>query len=156
MKGSYDEMSPITGTLCVLVEEDPETKIVSKICMESGFTTTGYLTEEYENEILKWENSLPEIARKVRIKDDFGFFWYPVMLATSEASIIPVPDSEEVFNWEVCRIIQLSEEEKQDYPRLDTEGYYDSIIDHKSVRRYGHGSFEQAYDYFTSLLKSEE
>ena len=37
MKFDYDEMSPITGNKCVLVEPNNDGSL-SKMCMESGYT----------------------------------------------------------------------------------------------------------------------
>ena len=42
MNIEYDEISPITGNLCVVVEADPKVGRVSYLCMESGYTTTDY------------------------------------------------------------------------------------------------------------------
>ena len=36
----YDEVSPFTGNKCVLIEADENTGMESRICMESGMTTT--------------------------------------------------------------------------------------------------------------------
>ena len=37
---NYDAISPITGNNCVLIEADEMTNQESRICMESGYTTT--------------------------------------------------------------------------------------------------------------------
>ena len=39
LKLDYDETSPITGNVCVIVEADENTGAEHRMCMESGFVT---------------------------------------------------------------------------------------------------------------------
>ena len=48
MKSNYDEISPITHNLSVLVEQDDATGLTSKICMDSGYTTNSFLIDGSE------------------------------------------------------------------------------------------------------------
>ena len=54
MKIDYDEISPITGNKCVIVEADENTNIESRICMESGYSTADTL-KQGSNTIEKYE-----------------------------------------------------------------------------------------------------
>ena len=89
----YDEISPITGNRTVLIEADTSTNIESRICMESGYTTTDRLiigslaAQEYENA------GLTQFMRDMKFDDEnLGTSWYPAfiqMLAASSFVIIP-------------------------------------------------------------------
>ena len=47
IKLEYDEISPLSGRKCVVVEADEETNVESYMCMESGFTTSDKLKIGY-------------------------------------------------------------------------------------------------------------
>ena len=42
LKADYDEISPITGNKCVIIEVDEQSNTTSYICMESGYANPSW------------------------------------------------------------------------------------------------------------------
>ena len=80
MNLNYDEISPITGNKCVLIEADQNTNIESRICMESGYTTNDYLKIDSDH-IAKFESTITEYMSTVKYVDnELGCIWYPTFI----------------------------------------------------------------------------
>lgn len=91
MKLDYDEISPVTGNKCVLVEAlDAANGIYSKICIESGYYSTTYMHPT--NEALeKIEASMPDLIRDSKRTDLLGFNWYLASLNLGVVMLYPSP-----------------------------------------------------------------
>ena len=68
MKIEYDEISPITGNMCVVVEADPKENRTSYLCMESGYTTTDQLIKD-SSYVDSHEENLTELMIAAKHED---------------------------------------------------------------------------------------
>lgn len=156
MKLDYDEISPITGNKCVLVEAlDAANGIYSKICIESGYYSTTYMHPS-NVALEKIEASMPDLIRDSCKTDEFGFRWYLSTLNLGVVMLYPNPvDPSECeinsdkdikwfpqppFEWVVCPISL-----KEDSP---TEFIFNADLSHK----FKWSEFELAFDKLNELL----
>ena len=103
MKTSFDDVSPITGNLCVLVEIAPNGDQF-RFCLESGYITMTGLT--YSEKTLKeLEESYP-LGYKFRKIDKLHNLWVPITRASEHGALVPQYTSEamEDFLWTVYKI----------------------------------------------------
>ena len=69
MKLDYDEISPITGNKCVVVEADEKANLQSYLCMESGYTTTDQLIKGGPH-IEQFESQITELMLDLKYEDE--------------------------------------------------------------------------------------
>lgn len=150
MKIDYDEVSPLTGNLCVITECDEETNVTSYMCMESGFTTTEHM--KIDSDMTQtYEEQITDLMRNSKFEDtERGLVWYPSFLNINGIGMLyPVGTSREDLKWEVTRIVPLIGEERKKYPipGKDNE-YYTSKLDVENAERFDANEFEAALDRY--------
>lgn len=153
MKSNYDEISPISNTLSVLVETDDATGITSKICMDSGYTTNSFLIDGSDT-LTKLESNIAKVAYNLRFVDSNRNVWIPCMQATDTASIYPIPDEsdENSFLWQVTPIKRLSEDESRKYPDPNNIGkYLENYIDFENSVNFSKDKFIDAFKHFVDI-----
>jgi hypothetical protein len=155
MNLDYDSISPITGNLCVLEEAD-EAGNTHYMCMESGYTTTSYLTigSEVTEE---FESKLTELMRTVRKADtERGLMWYPAFLQTPVAMLYCSGTDATDLIWEVAQVVPLTEEEQKEYPVPGYEDmYFSSRLDTENSTKFAQDKFGDALDLFYIILEKE-
>jgi len=153
MKLDYDEKSPITGNLCVIVEADDQTNTTSYMCMESGFTTTDNM--KIGSDIVeKYETQLSELMRVCKLEDkDRGLMWYPAFLQMQGIGMLyPVGTTREDLKWEVSKVVLITGDERKQYPVPGKENeYFTSRLDVENAERFEGNEFELALDRFYAL-----
>tara|TARA_R110001592_G_scaffold40088_4_gene131834 strand:+ start:26540 stop:27067 length:528 start_codon:yes stop_codon:yes gene_type:complete len=153
IKLDYDEKSPITGNVCVIVEADKETNITSYMCMESGFTTTDNM--KIDSDIVeKYETRLTELMRECKFEDgDRGLVWYPAFLQMNGIGMLyPIGTSRDDIKWEVCKVVMIVGDERKKYPIPGKEDeYFTSRLDVDNAERFDGDKFDTALDRFYSL-----
>ena len=130
MNIDYDEISPITGNKCVVVEAEPENNVISYICMESGYTTTDQLVTGGLY-IEQYEAKLTELMIDAKFEDEkTKLTWYPTFMQ--------MPGGEE----------------RLEYPIPGREGeYYTSTLDVENANIYDTGDFKIALDELYNIVK---
>jgi hypothetical protein len=153
MKLDYDEKSPITGNLCVIVEADDQTNTTSYMCMESGFTTTDNM-KIGSDVVEKYETQLSELMRVCKLEDkDRGLMWYPAFLQMQGIGMLyPVGTTREDLKWEVSKVVLITGDERKQYPVPGKENeYFTSRLDVENAERFEGNEFELALDRFYAL-----
>ena len=144
---AFDEQSPFSDQMSVLIDVDSETGTVSKLCMQSGFTTNNLMsdTKEFWNDL---SNSY-SVGFLFAFKDDKGTIWIPSAQATDLAALYPVREEgeEDIMKWHVTPINYLLDEEAKDYT---TE------LDFDNTRVFDKLEYMQAFDLFLELSKLNE
>jgi len=153
MKLDYDEISPITGNLCVITEADEQNNTTSYMCMESGFTTTDAM--KIGSDIIeKYEAQLTELMRVSKYEDtERGLVWYPAFLQMPGVGMLyPIGSNREDIRWEVCKVVMILGEERKKYPVPGKENeYFTSRLDVENAERFEGNEFESALDRFYAL-----
>lgn len=153
MKLDYDEISPITGNLCVITEADEQNNTTSYMCMESGFTTTDAM-KIGSDVIEKYEAQLTELMRASKYEDsERGLIWYPAFLQMPGVGMLyPIGSNREDIRWEVCKVVMILGEERKKYPVPGKENeYFTSRLDVENAERFDGNKFESALDRFYAL-----
>jgi hypothetical protein len=155
MKLEYDSNSPITGNLCVIEEAD-DSGNTHYMCMDSGYTTTSYLTIG-SDVTEEFESKLTELMRAVRHADvDRGLMWYPAFLQTPVAMLYCSGTGAHDLVWEVAQVVPLTEEEQKEYPIPGYEDmYFSSKLDTENSTKFDKANFAEALDMFYDILNKE-
>jgi len=153
----YDEISPITGNRRVLIEADPDTGINSRICMESGYTTSEKLIIGSQD-VLDYESAgMTEFMKAVKYSDEeLGTVWYPAFIQMQGSMLYceRVNSNTNVLVWKVAQVIPLNDKEKLNYPipGTDTE-YYSSRLDVENAATFDKFQFKAALDQCYAYAK---
>jgi hypothetical protein len=145
-KFTFDEISPITGELCVLIDTDAETGVISRLCMQSGYTNNSLMidTEDF------WK-SLSEsytMGYQFAHKDDKGIIWIPSAQATDLAALYPVVDEEsKELIWQVAPIL---------YNWNEDDKTYTTEIDFEKTVNFAKLDYSRAFDLFINLSQTDE
>lgn len=153
-KAEYDEISPITKELTVLVESDPVTGLNSKLCMKSGFTTNEAMKagSEQHAHFLK---STPKLLHDLSVTDDDGFVWFPITVFTEHGIFFPDGTTTEDWVWRIAPIVDVPEEEREQYPVPGKPGefYEQRLAIDKSIW-YQNDQFDLAFAKFYDILNA--
>jgi len=152
MNLNYDEISPITGNKCVLIEADENTNIESRICMESGYTTNDYLKIDSDH-IAKFESTITEYMSEMKYVDnELGCIWYPTFINLPGGMIYCEPKDNEL-TWKIASVIDMNEEDRLKYPVPNKPGeYFPSRLDVDNAKTYGKYNFKNALDELYSIV----
>ena len=155
LKPDYDEISPITGNLCVIVEVDEKSNTTSYICMESGYVSNtmfaiGSPTQE------GYESTVSQLMRDLKKTDEErGLVWYPAFMQTPAGMLYIAGESTEDVHWEVAPVIAITEEDKEKYPVPGKEGrFYQSRAAIELAQSYDTQDFETAMNTLFNLTNA--
>ena len=156
IKLEYDEISPLSGNKCVVVEADEETNIESYICMESGYTTSDSLKIGSES-VKNYEKNITDLMKLVKFEDEEGgLVWYPSFMQLPGAMLYCKGTSFEDMVWEVAKVIQIIGDERKKYPVPGKEEeYFTSRLDIENAKTYQKREFQSAFDDLYAKVKAE-
>jgi len=153
-KAEYDEISPITGELSVLVEDDPATGLTSKLCMQSGYTTNEAMisgSAQHQHFLA----TTPKLLHDLSTIDENGLVWFPITIYTEHG--IFFPDGTDVDNWiwRIAPIVNVLDEEKEQYPVPNKPGeFYERRLAIDKSIWYDSQEFDQAFAKFYDILRA--
>jgi len=153
MKIDYDDISPITGNKCVIIESDEKTNEESRLCMESGYTTKD--SWKTGSDIIKhYEEHVTELMRELKFEDDkSGLTWYPSTMVTPTVMLYPKGQDIAEWCWEVAEVIAIEGEERLNYPVPGVENqYYTNRVDIENAKQFEQPEFELALDAFYGVI----
>jgi len=153
MNLNYDDISPITGNKCILIEADENTNIESRICMESGYTTSERLKIDSDH-ITEYEQTITEFMREMKYIDkELGCVWYPTFI-NLPGGMVYCEERDNELVWNAAGIVEMSETERLQYPIPNKEGeYFASRLDVENAITYGKYEFKNALDELYSMSK---
>lgn len=88
MRLNYDEISPITGNMCVMVEPDSTKNQNMKLCMESGYQTFDSWKDGSEI-VEKFLSVSPQLIQHSAVVDENGNVWVKVIMMTQDVVLNP-------------------------------------------------------------------
>ena len=111
-----EEISPITGNKCVMVEADEKTNVESYLCLESGYTTTDRF-EIGSEASKKYESTLTELMINAKIEDKpTGLVWYPAFMRMPGGMLYCEGNTKDSLKWKVARVVPIIGDERLKYP----------------------------------------
>ena len=153
MKLEYDDISPLTGNKCVLIEADTVSNTESFICMESGFTTHEKLINESEFQS-HYEANCTELMVACKMIDDKNRAWYPTFMQLPGGMLYCEGESAANWNWKVAKVIPLLGDERLKYPVIGKENqYHTARLDVDNAKIFEKDDFQTALDELYSIVK---
>ncbi len=153
MNIDFDEISPITGNKCVVVEAEPDNNVISYLCMESGYTTTDQLVKDGAY-IETHEQQLTELMLDSKHEDkETGLVWYPTFMQMPGGMLYPdgTPDA---IEWKVAKVVPIFGDERLQYPIPGKDGeYFTSKLDVDNANSYNTGDFKMALEDLYNIVK---
>tara|TARA_R110000824_G_scaffold389607_1_gene585779 strand:- start:3648 stop:4175 length:528 start_codon:yes stop_codon:yes gene_type:complete len=153
IKLEYDDISPFTGNKCVLIEADSSNDVESRICMESGYTTSDKFTVG-SPEILVYEQMIPQLYKDTKFVDQtINQVWYLSTMRTPLGCLYADGQTKDDFVWKLAKVEVLTPEERKEFPVEDKEGeYHTHRIDIDNAEEFPKNDFKAAIDKFYELL----
>jgi len=153
MKIEYDEISPITGNMCVVVEADPKENRTSYLCMESGYTTTDQLIKD-SSYVDSHEENLTELMISAKHEDVLtDLIWYPTFMQMPGGMLYP-EGTTKTLKWRVAKVIPIYGDERLQYPIPGKdEEYFTSKLDVDNANIYDTNDFKLALEDLYAIVK---
>jgi hypothetical protein len=126
-------LSPINGNTQYCFESvDDNTDIVSYLDYDTGYTSNSLLQigSEY---VETAETNQPKLVTGLKVVDTLrNIVWYPSVINIPLKGMIFPMGSLEEWHWEVMKVRDVTEEEKEKYPLPEgQEGFFKTILDVK-------------------------
>ena len=151
----YDDISPVTGNKCVLIEADERTNTESYLCMESGFTTHEKLIDESDFQ-QKYEERLTDLMLSCKIIDKDKKAWYPTFMQLPGGMLYAEGKSAQNWKWKVARVVPIEGDERLQYPIPGRDGeYHTSRLDVDNAKTYNNDDFATALDELYMIVKEQ-
>ena len=111
LKLDYDDISPFTGNKCVLIESDTGTGMESRICMETGYTTTDRFTIGGKA-IEQYEKFVPQLYKDTKFLDKtLNQIWYLSTMRTHVCCLYAEGTSKTDYKWKLAMVRSLDLED---------------------------------------------
>ena len=141
-------LSPVNGNAEFCFESHDETTgITSYLDYETGYTSNSKLAIDSDY-VKQAEQQQPKLVTDLKIEDHLrNIIWYPsVINLPMQGMIFPMGTSTD-WHWEVMKVREVTEEEKEKYPIPEQEGeFFKTILDVK-------GKIDFHKDKFMDALK---
>ena len=156
IKLEYDEISPITGNKCVIVEGDTKNGEEHRMCMESGYVTRTSLVPESEA-CEQHEIGCTELMKKLQLVDTtLNSVWYPTFMQMPGGMLYCEGNgtTPEDYTWCVATVVSIEGEERKKYPIPGKQDeYYTSRLDVENAKKFKGFDFENALDTFYGVIR---
>jgi hypothetical protein len=157
MNLEYDAISPITGNECVVIEADEKTGIESRMCMESGYTTSDTFKIDSED-VKQYETGITKfMCDKKYIDEELQQIWYPIFMRLPGGMLYCEQDSNSILKdlqWKVAKVVDIIAEERLKYPIPGkSDEYYTSRLDVENAITYTKYDFSSALNDLYSVIK---
>ena len=155
LKPDYDEISPITGNLCVIVEVDEQSNTTSYICMESGYVSNSMFAIDSPSQA-QYDATVSQLMRDLKKMDnERKLVWYPAFMQTPAGMLYVAGESKENAHWEVAPVVAIAEDEKEKYPVPGKEGrYFQSRAAIELAQKFDSQDFEMAMNTLFNLTNA--
>ena len=139
-------LSPVNGNAEYCFQStDQRTGITSYLDYETGYTSNSKLEIE-SMYVQEAEANQPKLVTELSVTDELrGIVWYPsVINIPGKGMVFPMGTAED-WSWEVMKVRDVTEEEKEKYPLPDKEGeYFKTILDVKGKINFPKDNFMEA------------
>ena len=155
LKLDYDEISPITGNKCVIVEAGDDGE-EHRMCMESVYITRDSLKIKSQT-CEKFEEKCSEIMKKVKVWDNkLGLTWYPTFMQLPGAMLYISGTDPSDLKWNVSKVIPIYGEEREKYPVPGKENqYYTTRLDVDNQSVFDGEKFEDALNELYTIAREK-
>ena len=151
-------LSPVDGNADYCYQShDERTGITSYLDYGTGFTSNSKLTIESDY-VEQAEKQQPKLVTDLKVEDSLrNLVWYPsVINLPMQGMIFPMGTKDE-WHWEVMKVRDVTEEEKEMYPLPDQEGkFFKTILDVKGKKDFPSGDFIDALKEIGGVVEVDD
>lgn len=150
MSDKYDKLVECKHCGSVLCYELTQGSVIFKGCVNCGFMTNNYLTEN--SNLLKTQmETLPELYKDVLYTDDEGFVWMPQFYKEEGKGMVYLGGSSvEDVSWVGVLDVKIPEDQRSNFPIPNKSGeFYKYKTDMTTLKNFGLNGFLEAMYYVT-------
>jgi len=124
-------------------------------CFGCGFQTNDLMVEnEYDFEL--YEETLPELYKDIKYKDELNRIWYPITINIQEkGTVFANGNNKDNWTWAGALAVEVSEDEKGKFKIPGTNEFYTHKTDIKSLKNFPQNDFIEALDYVNYFTWNE-
>lgn len=151
-------LSPIDGNSEFCFEShDDATNITSYLDYNTGYTSNSRLVEDSDY-VLDAERNQPKLVTELRVVDKLrNIVWYPSVINIPLKGMIFPMGTKDDWCWEVMKIREVTQEEKEKYPKPDSEGeYFKTILDVKGKLNFTKDKFMDALKQIGGVVELDD
>jgi hypothetical protein len=125
--------------------EDIQEKFKSYICFNCGFMSSTFYTEDNVERAKLLQDTSRLIKDLEFFDDERQIYWYPSVVNMGPKGIIYPEGNIEHWVWKYAKVVEVPEEEQQNYPVLSEDGeFYTEKLDTENAETYGQYEFLEA------------
>jgi len=151
-------LSPVDGNTEYCFEStDENTGITSYLDYQTGYTSNSKLVIDSDY-VTSAESNQPKLVTQLKILDKLrNIVWYPSVINIPLHGMIFPMGTEDNWTWEVMKVREVTEEEKEKYPLPDQQGeYFKTILDVKGKKNYPNTQFMEALKEIGGVVELDE
>ena len=151
-------LSPVDGNADYCFQSiDEKTGITSYLDYGTGYTSNSKLelNSDYVNQA---EANQPKLVTDLRVEDNLrDLAWYPSVINIPLKGMIFPMGTLDDWTWEVMKVRDVTEDEKEKYPLPDSEGkFFKTILDIKGKLNFDKADFLSALKEIGGVIDLDE
>ena len=137
--------------------EDEKTGITSYLDYQTGYTSNSKL-QNNSTYVKDAEANQPKLVTQLRVVDVLrDLIWYPSVINMPGQGMIFPMGTETEWEWEVMKVREVTDEEKESYPLPDKEGeFFKTILDVKGKINFPKDQFMDALKEIGGVVDQDE
>ena len=151
-------LSPIDGNADYCFQsEHPATGVTSYLDYGTGYTSNSHL--EIDSEYVEGaESNQPKLVTELRILDELrNLVWYPSVINIPMKGMIFPMGTKDNWMWEVMKVREVTEDEKEKYPMPEKDGeFFKTILDVKGKINFPKDKFMNALKEIGGVVDLDE
>jgi len=151
-------ISPVDGNVDFCFQsDDPTSGVTSYLDYGTGYTSNSHLTEASEY-VEAAEANQPKLVTELRVLDELRHLvWYPSVINIPMKGMIFPMGTENEWTWEVMKVREVTEEEKEKYPMPEKDGeFFKTILDVKGKKNFPKDKFIDALKEIGGVVDLDE
>lgn len=151
-------LSPIDGNTDYCFESfDERNSITSYLDYKTGFTSNSTLQVESDT-VKKAEANQPKLVTELSVTDHLrNIVWYPSVINIPLQGMVFPMGTKDDWEWEVMKVREVTEDEKEMYPKPETDGeFFKTILDVKGKINFPKGEFMDALKEIGGVVELDE
>jgi len=151
-------LSPVDGNPDYCFQsDDPATGITSYLDYGTGYTSNSTL-EINSPYVEQAEANQPKLVTDLRVVDELrNIIWYPSVINIPMKGMIFPMGNKDLWEWEVMKVREVTEEEVEKYPIPEQEGtFFKTILDVKGKVNFAKDKFMDALKEIGGVIDLDE
>ena len=151
-------LSPVDGNTDFCFESlDERTGVTSYLDYGTGYTSNSSL--QIDSDIVKKaEANQPKLVTELRVEDHLrNIIWYPSVINIPLKGMVFPMGTKDDWTWEVMKVREVTDEEKEKYPIPDSDGeFFKTILDVKGKLNFDSDKFIEALKEIGGVVDLDE